>query len=440
MHRVTAQAIALTLVLAACSRPAAPSGPSGPAWPLVGEACWFETAGTGGDACYRFDWGDGDISEWSDPLSAGTGFIASHRWRAPGRFAVRAQARSARGPTSPWSVACTASVLPLPGYPDTVVRRITLPGEATAQTLAFTPDGRSLCVGTDAERILVIDAATGALQSASTDVDAYRILFTPSGETAYVNDGASAVVFDAQSWQQIGYRGLGFENYDIALTSDGQYLVGCGYDWEEYVKVIRLSDDSLVAEFNDINASGLLAAVPGSPLVYLTSGMESDAAYAIRTSDMSIRGPMAMGASPLAVAASSDGRWVYVVDLDNDWLWRIRTADSRVEGVASVSYWIGEPPNVAAHPSGRCVYVGSDGVAIVDPERRRVIGYLPDPVCYDTPHQLAVSPDGGAVAAAGEDGVLLLGFTGHLPGEMPAPAMRPDRVRPGTRPRLHPRR
>ncbi len=129
---------------------------------------------------------------------------------------------------------------------------------------------------------------------------------------------------------------------------------------------------------------------------------------------------MAVGVSPWAMAASWDGRWVYVADWDNDFLWRVRTADNRVEGMLALDWWIGEPTGLAVHPSGRVVYVASDGTVVVDPELRRIVGYVPNAECYDSPALLAASADGRVLAAAHNNRVAILGFTGHLPTAHPA--------------------
>lgn len=80
-----------------------PSTPSGPPTGNVEQSLTYTTGGSksskGYSIKYRFDWGDGDYSEWSSSPSA------SHSWASPGDYMVRAQAKSAVNPNvlSSWS-------------------------------------------------------------------------------------------------------------------------------------------------------------------------------------------------------------------------------------------------------------------------------------------------------------------------------------------------
>ena len=51
----------------------------------------------------RFDWGDGDTSDWTAPLPSGQAREASHAWHLPGAFSVRSQAKDSSGVLSGWS-------------------------------------------------------------------------------------------------------------------------------------------------------------------------------------------------------------------------------------------------------------------------------------------------------------------------------------------------
>ena len=57
----------------------------------------------GDDICYRFDWGDGDTSDWTDWVRSGQPGVASHSWHWNAAFAVRAQAKDSGGVVSAWS-------------------------------------------------------------------------------------------------------------------------------------------------------------------------------------------------------------------------------------------------------------------------------------------------------------------------------------------------
>lgn len=51
----------------------------------------------------RFDWNDGDISDWSGWIPSGNSVWMSHRWRYSGTYHVKAQAKDVGELTSEWS-------------------------------------------------------------------------------------------------------------------------------------------------------------------------------------------------------------------------------------------------------------------------------------------------------------------------------------------------
>jgi hypothetical protein len=88
------------------SPPSTPAVPSGAASALAGTSMAFATAATdpNGDALqYRFDWGNGALSEWG---AASQTTI----WPAAGQYSVRAQARDAMGMESAWSAGLPVTI------------------------------------------------------------------------------------------------------------------------------------------------------------------------------------------------------------------------------------------------------------------------------------------------------------------------------------------
>jgi len=49
------------------------------------------------------DWGDGNISEWQDPLIPGQNISGSHMWTRPGVYGIRVYVKDVWGARSPWS-------------------------------------------------------------------------------------------------------------------------------------------------------------------------------------------------------------------------------------------------------------------------------------------------------------------------------------------------
>jgi len=93
--------------------PATPDAPTGPSGGGANTPFWFATTATdpdGDSISARFDWGDGDTSDWSRFYLSGGTVAASHAWRLPGAFSVRAQARDNRGGVSGWSAAHAVAI------------------------------------------------------------------------------------------------------------------------------------------------------------------------------------------------------------------------------------------------------------------------------------------------------------------------------------------
>jgi hypothetical protein len=93
-----------------------PTTPAGPTNGFVGWGYHFTTGNSSSDSGdpiqYRFDWGDGNKSEW---LPIGTADVGK-AWTAPGTYAVRAQARCGTHTVvlSDWSLALSVTIVPGP--------------------------------------------------------------------------------------------------------------------------------------------------------------------------------------------------------------------------------------------------------------------------------------------------------------------------------------
>jgi hypothetical protein len=80
--------------------------PSGPTSGHPDELLSFTSSATdpdGDGVAIRFDWGDGDTSDWSAVVAGGTAVTDSHSWSAAGIYSVRAQAKDAGDVLSAWS-------------------------------------------------------------------------------------------------------------------------------------------------------------------------------------------------------------------------------------------------------------------------------------------------------------------------------------------------
>jgi hypothetical protein len=110
-HSVIAGALVVGMMLCMTCRkpnraPSMPDAPDGPSSGAKDSLCEFTSTATdpnGGDVCFRFDWGDGDTSDWTGWVKSGQPGGASHAWHSSGTFAVRAQAKDPGDSVSAWS-------------------------------------------------------------------------------------------------------------------------------------------------------------------------------------------------------------------------------------------------------------------------------------------------------------------------------------------------
>jgi len=93
--------------------PDTPSVPSGPTSCAVSVDYTFVSTATdqdGDSVSIRFDWGDGDTSDWGAYVTSGDSVTVSHLWSSPGTFNVKAQARDRDSVVTAWSSACNSGV------------------------------------------------------------------------------------------------------------------------------------------------------------------------------------------------------------------------------------------------------------------------------------------------------------------------------------------
>jgi len=86
--------------------PEKPVKPSGPNSGKCGELYTFSTSTVdlyGDDIYYRWDWGDGDFSDWLGPYESGETIESSHIWVKQGIHSVKVKAKDIYGCMSVWS-------------------------------------------------------------------------------------------------------------------------------------------------------------------------------------------------------------------------------------------------------------------------------------------------------------------------------------------------
>jgi hypothetical protein len=84
-------------------KPAIPSGPSCGKRDSVYTFTSITTDPNGDGICYRFDWGDGDTSDWTAWVVSGWPGSGTHSWSQAGTYTVKAQAKDVKELASEWS-------------------------------------------------------------------------------------------------------------------------------------------------------------------------------------------------------------------------------------------------------------------------------------------------------------------------------------------------
>ncbi len=86
--------------------PGVPSIPLGPSFGKVDRTYGFSTSTTDPedeDVSIRFDWGDGDTSDWSPFVKSEEDVTMNHSWSTAGIYNIKAQAKDLKDTTSEWS-------------------------------------------------------------------------------------------------------------------------------------------------------------------------------------------------------------------------------------------------------------------------------------------------------------------------------------------------
>jgi hypothetical protein len=94
--------------------PEKPTTPEGPdEWTQNVETNFSTSAiePDGEQVYYKFDWGDGDFSDWVGPYNSGETGDASHTWEELGDFEIRAIAKDVNGVQSEWSEPAILSIV-----------------------------------------------------------------------------------------------------------------------------------------------------------------------------------------------------------------------------------------------------------------------------------------------------------------------------------------
>lgn len=234
----------MVIAVLGCARnhpPEVAAMPSGPSSGRTGMDCSFWASATDPDrddkVAVRFDWGDGDTSNWSGFVPSADSAGKTHAYATPGTFFVRAQARDLDRAVSDWSSACSVVVLLDSNMPPQTPSVPSGPyyGQAystyTFSSSAVDPDNDSVCI-----RFTWGDGDTSDWSS-----------FVPSGNSVYASHYFSSTdtyEISAQAEDKggtfSGWSGphvfivtaSGNEPPDIPMTPSGPSVGGIGASYD----------------------------------------------------------------------------------------------------------------------------------------------------------------------------------------------------------------
>ncbi|HTW92125.1 MAG TPA: YncE family protein [bacterium] len=423
MNRLTALvplAAAITLVAGCRNQPLTPEAPKGPSSGMIDQIYEFSTV-TGSQSpemvAYRFYWGDGDTSEWSEFVPPRISVSRSHAWRSPGNYSVRAEARDLlSGVKSDWS---TPAFILIKGqspdtYPATV--RATVP---TSENLVCPPNTDNVYVtGEWDDAIYVIRTSDNVLaQTLRLRCGPTQIACSPNGDRVYI--GSSDEVYRDHPHRLYSLRTSSNTFVDsvdllgnpqgVACLPNGQYIYVSLGDSTNKVAVVRASDFSVVTDVPVGSEPGGITALPSGQYVYVAC-TNSRFVYVIRTSDNTVAKTIDAGSGVNRLAALPSGEYVYVTRFETGApVMVVRTSDNTV--VDSIPLAKGRRCGIAVLPGGRYVYVTNRDANCVDIIRTSDNKVVSTVAVGNIPNDAACLPDGSGLYVANRgSSVTYIGF------------------------------
>jgi len=226
--------------------PGEPSAPDGLSSGVNDTTYTFTSTATdpdNDDVAIRFDWGDGDTSDWTTPVRSGQPGSATHAWLSAGAFEVRAQSKDTGGATTGWSAGHQMKIAQ-------AWSRVFGSYKASTGCAGLpTPDGgyiaagytRAYGAGEDDVWLIKTDASGNKLWDKTFGGPAYDDGFSVqlTSDGGYIVAGATGlsgisdwdvwlIKTDSAGnklWDQTYGGDSGDFGYSVGLTSDGGYVI-----------------------------------------------------------------------------------------------------------------------------------------------------------------------------------------------------------------------
>jgi outer membrane protein assembly factor BamB len=349
---------ALTVVIGANRAPVTPAVPTGPAAAPMDSACYFTSVTTepdGEGVSYRFDWGNGDTSAWSDWTGSGEPGGATYAFPDTGTFLVRAQARDANEARSAWSNPLAVTI----ALPFGTVRWRYQTGGALTYSPAIADDG-TMYIGSDDTYLYAINPDGSLRWNYQTGNYISNSPAIAADGTVYV--GADGYLFAVNPNGSLKWRRQ-VDAYNIssspAVAADGTIYVGS--DLAGYLYAFN-PDSTLKWHYNIDAYIGTSPAVAADGTIYV--GANDRRLYAINpngtlrwsyTTDNEVHSSPAIAADGTVYFGSGD-QYLYALNSQGILEWRFRTDKA-----------IMTSPTIATDGT---VYIGSDDTYLyaINPE------------------------------------------------------------------------
>ncbi len=418
------EALPVNIITCTNFPPNQPPAPSGIDSGAVHTNYTFYTGTTdpeGDSISYQFDWGDGNLSYWTDFAESGDTVSTNHAWQEDGIYNINVRAIDTKNKISNWSEAHPINTHanlppnqpPAPEGPDSGL------GDTTYTFYASTTDPEEDSISYQ------FDWGDGNLSywtgfNKSGDTVSMQHFWNSSGiysirvHAKDINNAES----DWSAEHQIHILSDGtpppedsFPDRVIKVIDVGDGPQGFGFlpngeyayianSFSKNISILKTSDHTVANTITVGSYPDYAAALPNGEYVYITDHHDS-CAYVMRTSDNTVIDTIKLGGGPHTIVSTPNGEYMYAT---NSWTAEvsvIRTSDNTVVATVPVG---NDPRGLEVLPNGEYVYVGCMGPSRIDVIRtsdNTVVDNIP---VTHWPHTVTAHPDGDYVYAAWDFG------------------------------------